>query len=296
MLNFNALEEREKIITYLRNKFDSLNPNSRAIIGISGGKDSTICAALLVRALGKERVLGVIMPDKEMPDINDAEKVCECLGIDYKIISIYAMTKAFMETNEKAGITIKEGAKINTPPRVRMTELYLVNACQPVPSMVVNTCNRSEDYIGYSTKFGDQAGDVSVLQDLLVSEVLAIGDTMEELPKELVHKTPSDGLCGKTDEDNLGFTYRQLDNYINWIDYVESFKAIPKEALTIADEKAWDNKFAEYKAIQKEAGLGDDINVFNLIDFQNKVERKHLANLHKLKKMPSYMRPDGEEI
>ena len=287
MLNFNAIEEREKIITYLRNKFNSLNPSSRAIIGISGGKDSTICAALLVRALGKERVMGVIMPDKEMPDINDAEKVCEWLGIDYKIISIYAMTKAFMETNEKAGLTIKEGAKINTPPRVRMTELYLVNACQPVPSMVVNTCNRSEDYIGYSTKFGDQAGDVSVLQDLLVSEVLAIGDTMEELPKELVHKTPSDGLCGKTDEDNLGFTYRQLDNYINWIDYLEA-----NEDIYNTDEE-YNSKFDEYRLAQYATGLNGDL-ARGL--FEEKVDKRHLANLHKLEPMPSYKRPNGERV
>ena len=286
MLNFNAVEEREKIITYLRNKFNSLNPKSRAIIGISGGKDSTICAALLVRALGKERVLGVIMPDKEMPDINDAEKVCECLGIEYKIISIYAMTKAFMETNEKVGLTIREGAKINTPPRVRMTELYLVNACQSVPSLVVNTCNRSEDYIGYSTKFGDQAGDVSVLQDLLVSEVLAIGDTMEELPKELVHKTPSDGLCGKTDEDNLGFTYRQLDNYVNWLDYQEDYL---NEDYRLADPEKYNEKFEDYKLAQYAAGLSNDIQIS---EFKSKVDRRHLANLHKLEPMPSYKQPN----
>ena len=284
MLNFNAIEERDKIIIYLRDKFNNLHPNSRAIIGISGGKDSTICAALLVRALGKERVVGVIMPDKEMPDINDAERVCECLDIDYKVISIYAMTKAFMETNEKAGIILKEGAKINTPPRVRMTELYLINACQPYPSMVVNTCNRSEDYIGYSTKFGDQAGDVSVLQDLLVSEVLAIGDTLDEIPEELVHKTPSDGLCGKTDEDNLGFTYEQLDNYIKyWKD-----RENPDETAYDGDWLDKDvDKSKEYELIQYYAGLTTEAMLYA---FEDKVEKKHLANLHKLEPMPSYKR------
>lgn len=187
----------------------------KAVLGISGGKDSTIAAALCVKALGKENVIGVLMPNGYQSDIEDSEEVCELLNIRYLTINIAdAYSSIYKEVSDNTNIYILNNVfRTNTPARLRMTVLYGVAACYP-NSRVVNTCNYSEDYVGYSTKYGDAAGDFSPLGGLTVREVLAIGDALG-LPYDLVHKAPSDGMCGKTDEDNLGFTYEQLDNYID---------------------------------------------------------------------------------
>ena len=197
------------------------NPDGKAIIGISGGKDSTIAAALCVEALGADRVIGVLMPNTVQNDIDDSIRVCDLLGIEWHVIDIgnayyniaheiscsYLSQRPQMKSPHE-----NEMIKTNLPARLRMATLYAVAALYP-NSRVVNTCNRSEDYVGYSTKYGDAAGDFSPLGNLTVREVLEIGDELG-LPKHLVHKTPSDGMCGKSDEDNLGFTYDELDNYI----------------------------------------------------------------------------------
>jgi NAD+ synthase len=189
----------------------------KAIIGISGGKDSTIAAALCVKALGAENVVGVMMPNGEQKDISDSYEVCNLLGIPHMVINIagsvnnlcYAIDCAY--DYDKCCID-NPMIKTNLPARIRMTTLYAVAALYP-NSRVVNTCNYSEDYVGYSTKYGDAAGDFSPLGNFTVREVLEIGDVLG-LPSYLVHKVPSDGMCGKTDEDNLGFTYDELDDYI----------------------------------------------------------------------------------
>ena len=189
----------------------------KAILGISGGKDSTIAAALCVRALGKENVVGVMMPNGEQADIQDSYNVCFTLGIIHMNINIGSTVNTLcheIDTEydyDKCCID-NPMIKTNLPARLRMATLYAVAALYP-NSRVVNTCNYSEDYVGYSTKYGDAAGDFSPLGSMTVREVLAIGDALG-LPYDLVHKAPSDGMCGKTDEDNLGFTYEQLDNHI----------------------------------------------------------------------------------
>lgn len=190
------------------------NPDGKAVIGISGGKDSTIAAALCVEALGANRVIGVMIPNGYQSDIEDAEEVCELLNIRSLTINIAdAYSAIYKEISDSTNIYVLNGLfRTNTPARLRMTVLYGIAACYP-NSRVVNTCNRSEDYVGYSTKYGDAAGDFSPLGNLTVREVLEIGDELG-LPEHLVHKAPSDGMCGKTDEDNLGFTYEQLDDYI----------------------------------------------------------------------------------
>ena len=196
------------------------NPDGKAIIGISGGKDSTIAAALCVEALGADRVIGVLMPNGVQADIKDSYEVVARLKLQYHVVNINAACEGlykfladavFLSGGDKA---IRENSMIttNTPARLRMTTLYAVAALYP-NSRVVNTCNASEDYVGYSTKYGDAAGDFSPLGELTVREVLEIGDELG-LPEHLVHKAPSDGMCGKTDEDNLGFTYEQLDDHI----------------------------------------------------------------------------------
>lgn len=198
------------------------NPDGKAIIGISGGKDSTIAAALCVEALGADRVIGVLMPNGTQADIADSAQVCSILGIEGHLIDIsiaynsisMEIARSFCADDEQPLYTVWNNKMFitNMPARLRMTTLYAVAALYP-NSRVVNTCNRSEDYVGYSTKYGDAAGDFSPLGNLTVREVLEIGDELG-LPEHLVHKAPSDGMCGKTDEDNLGFTYEQLDDYI----------------------------------------------------------------------------------
>lgn len=213
------MSRKDEVIAWIKDYFKD-NKDGKAIIGISGGKDSTIAAALCVEALGADRVIGVLMPCGIQNDISDSYEVVARLKLQYYVININAACEGlykfladavFLSNGEKA---IKENTMIttNTPARLRMTTLYAVAALYP-NSRVVNTCNRSEDYVGYSTKYGDAAGDFSPLGNLTVREVLEIGDALG-LPRHLVHKTPSDGMCGKSDEDNLGFTYEQLDDWI----------------------------------------------------------------------------------
>ena len=193
------------------------NPDGKAIIGISGGKDSTIAAALCVEALGADRVIGVLMPQDTQKDIADSREVCKILEISNLTIDIGPTFQTLCYEIDMAGdadhmSSMEPMIKTNLPARLRMATLYAVAALYP-NSRVVNTCNRSEDYVGYSTKFGDAVGDFSPLGNLTVREVLEIGDELG-LPEHLVHKAPSDGMCGKTDEDNLSFTYERLDDYI----------------------------------------------------------------------------------
>ena len=209
---FDAKREIEGITGWIREWFSENGPTASAVLGISGGKDSGICAALLLKALGRDRVLGVLMPDGQQADISDSHKLVSHLDLPYLTVNIGETTAALKK--ELSGIvTLSEDTRINIPPRIRMTTLYAVAQSIPGGGRVCNTCNLSEDYIGYSTKYGDAAGDFSILADYTVREVLMIGDELG-LPPELVHKTPSDGLSGKSDEDKIGFSYAVLDRYI----------------------------------------------------------------------------------
>ncbi len=202
-----------ELIQWIRDYFEKNGKGCTAVLGISGGKDSSVTAALLARALGRERVVGVMMPDGVQPDIPDSRQLVAFLGIRNHTVNIGGATKALKEALTEAGSEITGDVKINIPPRVRMTVLYAVAQGLPEGGRVINTCNRSEDHIGYSTKFGDSAGDVSVLAGFTVEEVLQIGDHLG-LPDNLVHKKPSDGLSGMSDEDKIGFSYAVLDRYI----------------------------------------------------------------------------------
>lgn len=209
--NINAEKVIEDITEWIKKYFEENGtPDTKAVLGISGGKDSSIAAALCVKALGKDRVIGVLMPQGEQADIDCSRKLVEFLGIENYTINIGNTVNALLE-EISADMTLTRQAEINTPARIRMTTVYAVAAC--LNGRVVNTCNLSEDWIGYSTKFGDSAGDFSPLSDLTVTEVVKIGDALG-LPYELVHKVPIDGLSGKTDEENFGFTYEILDKYI----------------------------------------------------------------------------------
>jgi NAD+ synthase len=212
-MKFDAKVAHDTIINWGKDWFK--DKNGPAVLGISGGKDSLISAALLAEAIGPENVIGVQMPNGVQADISDSDRVFEVTGIKKVTINIgpayEALTKEMRSASENGEEFPNSLYSTNTPARIRMTTLYGVAALNH--GFVCNTCNLSEDYVGYSTKFGDSAGDFSLLNKLTVTEVLQIGDYMG-LPKELVHKAPSDGMCGKTDEDNLGFTYESLDKYI----------------------------------------------------------------------------------
>jgi NAD+ synthase len=213
----NPKEEIEKIIDWIKRYFYvNATQETYAIVGISGGKDSTITAALLARALGPERVIGVMMPCHYQADLQDAESVCEYLGIQKMTIDIGPATTALyksLEASKSMAFSDENVQRIttNTPARIRMTTLYAVAAA--VGGRVANTCNYSEDYLGYSTKFGDTAGDFSLLSHFTATEVKQLGYALG-LPKRFVDKAPTDGMCGKTDEENFGFTYTELDNFL----------------------------------------------------------------------------------
>lgn len=225
MYTFNAKKVKDEIVQWIRNWFEQNGKDCNAVIGISGGVDSSVVAALCVEALGKDRVIGVKMPCGEQSDIAYANYLISFLEIKCCEINIekpvYDLQHFIL--NNLGHIT--EQTIINLRPRVRMSTLYGVS--QSVNGRVSNNCNLSEDWVGYSTRYGDSVGDFSPLSDITKTEVKLIGYELG-LPKELIEKVPSDGLCGKTDEDNLGFTYNELDRYIREgvIDDIEHQKLI----------------------------------------------------------------------
>jgi NAD+ synthase len=211
MSNFNAKKVKNDIIQWIANWFNVNGQDCNAIIGISSGKDSTVVAALCCEALGRDRVIGVKMPCGEQSDIDDSNKVIDFLGIKSFEINIKDSVDGVINQLKESNIEITEQAMCNLPARIRMSTLFAIAQC--CNGRVSCNCNLSEDYVGYSTFGGDDFGSFAPLRNLTTDEVVAIGDACG-LPYELTHKTPSDGLCGKTDEDNLGFTYEVLNKYI----------------------------------------------------------------------------------
>ena len=207
---FDALKIKNECVEWIRNFFEENGKGCNAVLGISGGKDSSIAAALCVEALGKDRVIGVLMPQGEQHDIDMAYLLVNHLGIKHFEVNIKAAVDGLLGSIPD-DLEISVQARTNLPPRIRMSTVYAVS--QSLNGRVVNTCNLSEDWVGYSTRYGDAAGDFSPMANLTVTEVKEIGRLLG-LPDVLVDKVPIDGLCGKTDEENLGFTYAELDRYI----------------------------------------------------------------------------------
>ena len=208
---------KENIVNWLRHWFEINGKDCNAVIGISGGKDSSVVAALCVEALGKDRVIGVLMPDGEQKDISDSYKLVEFLDIPYIEVNIRDAVYGVIH-----GITTSKGKDVNVteftdqtcfnlPPRIRMATLYAVS--QSNNGRVLNTCNLSETLLGWETRWGDAVGDVAPLANLTVTEVKQLGYELG-LPKELVDKTPADGLCGNSDEEKMGIKYSDMDKYI----------------------------------------------------------------------------------
>ena len=239
------MKESEKVIEWIKQYFKDNGKDCNAIIGISGGCDSSVTAALLVKALGKDRVIGVLMPNGDQYDIDCSYQLVKFLDIKYYVINI---NKPYLELTNEIDTKLKIDSKsydiyrTNTPSRLRMATLYGISGL--FNGRVANTCNLSEDYVGYSTKFGDSAGDFSPISNFTKTEVRELGEELG-LPKNLIYKVPEDGMSFKSDEEKLGFTYEILDKYIR-------------------------------------TGEIDDLKI------KEKIDKMHLANLHKIQLMPNY--------
>ena len=239
------MKESEKVIEWIKQYFKDNGKDCNAIIGISGGCDSSVTAALLVKALGKDRVIGVLMPNGNQNDIDCSYQLVKFLDIKHYVINI---NKPYLELTNEIDTKLKIDSKsydiyrTNTPSRLRMATLYGISGL--FNGRVANTCNLSEDYVGYSTKFGDSAGDFSPISNFTKTEVRELGEELG-LPKNLIYKVPEDGMSFKSDEEKLGFTYEVLDKYIR-------------------------------------TGEIDDLKI------KEKIDKMHLANLHKIQLMPSY--------
>ncbi len=207
---FDVKKVTEECVQWIRDFFENNGQGCNAVIGVSGGKDSSVVAALCVEALGKDRVIGVLMPNGEQQDIDMARLLVKHLGIKSYEVNVKEAIDG-VKNAISGELELSNQSVVNLPPRIRMATLYAVS--QSCNGRVANTCNLSEDWVGYSTRYGDSVGDFSPCSMLTVAEVKAVGRELG-LPEVLVEKVPIDGLCGKTDEDNLGFTYAELDRYI----------------------------------------------------------------------------------
>ena len=210
-MGFDAEKAVKATVKWIRDWFEVNGPGCNVIVGVSGGKDSSIAAALCAEALGKERVIGVMMPNGEQSDIDMAKLLVDHLGIENYTINIKGAFDSVISEMKAAGLEPSKDTIINLPPRLRMSTLYAV--CQSRNGRVVNTCNLSEDWVGYSTRYGDSVGDFSPMSCFTTAEIRAMGRVLG-LPEVLIEKVPSDGLSGMSDEDKLGFTYAVLDRYI----------------------------------------------------------------------------------
>ncbi len=244
---FNVEKITKGAIEWIRQWFEENGKGCNAVVAISGGKDSSIVAALCVEALGRDRVIGILLPNGVQKDIDDSLELVSHLGIKYYTCNISDAYNGVIKGMTDCGLSPEEQTRINLAPRVRMTVTYAFS--QSLNGRVANTCNLSEDYVGYATRYGDGAGDFSPLANLTVREVIEIGKYLR-LPEKLVVKVPSDGLCGYTDEDKLGFTYEVLDKYIrtgicedektkeriDWLNRINAFKLKPIPGY-VPDEK-----------------------------------------------------------
>lgn len=210
-MEFSVKKVTDEVVEWIRAWFETNGRGCNAIVGISGGKDSSVVAALCVKALGKDRVIGVLMPNGEQSDIDMSRLLVRHLDIRHYTVNIQSAYSGMLEAVRGQLGSVSRDTEINLAPRLRMAALYAV--AQSCNGRVANTCNLSEDWVGYSTRYGDSAGDFSPLSQLCVREVKAIGRELG-LPEVLIEKVPIDGLCGQTDEEKLGFTYEMLDHYI----------------------------------------------------------------------------------
>ncbi len=211
MYTFDARAQIPGLLDWMRERMRSCGGKT-AVVGVSGGKDSSVVSALCCAAYGRENVLGVLMPDGVQPDIDYSKGLVETLGIRSVTVNIHTAVGGVLSELARAGIEASRQTTVNLPSRIRMATLYAV-AQSAEGGIVVNTSNLSEDWVGYCTIYGDSAGAFSPIGMYTTEEVIAIGRELG-LPERFLVKPPSDGLTGLTDEDNLGFTYHAVNAYI----------------------------------------------------------------------------------
>lgn len=215
--SFNVEKVTAGLIEWIRDWFEVNGKGCNAVIGISGGKDSTTVAALCCKALGRDRVIGVMMPCGVQKDISDSIGICEWLGIKNYTINIKDAVDGVLGQLQAAGIEPTKLTRTNLPARIRMSTLYAVS--QSHNGRVSNNCNKSEDVMGYSTRYGDSVGDFSPLSELTTVEIVQIADYLG-VPFQFAHKTPIDGLNTNpdgsyvTDEQNMGVSYNEIHQYV----------------------------------------------------------------------------------
>ena len=217
---FDAKKVKNEIVEWIRDWFEQNGRDCNAIVGVSGGIDSSVVTALCVKALGKDRVFGIKMPCGEQPDIEHANILIKHLEIKSYTMNIWDAVVG-IDNQFPTDTEVSKQTTINLPPRIRMATLYAIS--QSLNGRVINTCNMSESYVGFDTIFGDSAGDMSPLANLTKTEVIALAKELN-LPDTLVHKIPQDGLTGLTDEQSFGFSYAELDAYIR--DGIEPSKEV----------------------------------------------------------------------
>lgn len=211
MAEFNAKQQLPGLLDWMRAQMKACGGKT-AVIGISGGKDSSVTAALSVAAYGRENVVGVLMPDGVQPDIDYSNGLVDVLNIRHYTFNIHGGTSGILDEMTRVGIDASRQTKVNLPSRIRMATLYAI-AQSEEGGIVINTSNLSEDWVGYCTIYGDSAGAFSPLGMYTTEEVIALGAELG-LPERFLIKPPSDGLTGKTDEDNLGFSYHAVNEYV----------------------------------------------------------------------------------
>lgn len=210
MYNFDAKQTAEKLVKWLRDYFDNNGQPINAVVGCSGGKDSTVVLAALTKAIGPDRIYAVLMPNGEQADIDDSYKVCEFLGLKPHVCNIQDAYNGVVGSVSGEFEPTRQ-MRINLAPVLRMATLKAISQC--VNGRFTCNGNASEAYIGWFTIDGDDRGSVKPLINMTVTEVIQVGEALG-LPDWMIHKTPTDGLCGQTDEDKFGFTYEVLDKYI----------------------------------------------------------------------------------
>ena len=229
----------QKCVKWVKDYFEQTN-GSNAIVGISGGKDSSVVAALCCKALGNDRVIGVLMPNGIQKDIEDSKKVCEFLGIEQCVVDISTIYNSAINGvfNSSDKITeVSQQAKINLAPRIRMAVLYSISQC--MNGRVVNTSNFDESLMGYATLWGDSVGDLAPLANMHVSQVIKMGLDLG-LEDWMVSKPPSDGLTGKTDEESLGFSYADVETmYAKYTNYNGNFTEREQRAFERMNAMSW---------------------------------------------------------
>lgn len=247
--SFDPVYARDRLVAELRH-YAREQGFSKVVLGISGGKDSTVSAAICARALGPKNVYGIMLPDGNQKDISDSWRVCEALKIHTAIVNIGAVHEAVCKelnfadvSSSSFQIPVSEEAGINVPPRIRMTVLRYIT--QAIGARLVGTGNLSEIAVGYCTKDGDTSCDFSLLGGLTSVEVVRVGLTMDELPSELVLKTPSDGLCGMSDEEKLGVSYEDIHHYLRKDEQIDGDVALRIKAMHDKSE----HKFVKPKVL-----------------------------------------------